>query len=462
MATKIYLGYPPEHIKNWIIKTSIEETKYPGVCFTAEEPNSTIKLTKPYTYNQSYQISYDGESWEDYRIDTIISLANVNDKVYFKAKTTNETCNGSRFTMTGKIASSGNIQYLLDSTGERMDVPENCYYYMFYYCKSLTQAPELPATTLSEDCYDGMFQGCISLIQAPKLPAMTLANSCYEDMFGDCRSLTQAPELPATTLATDCYHCFVYGSGVTKLTMSNLTKEEFEQQNGYNTLWSDSSTGGFTGTLEFSDGETIYVNLYGSPCFLKGTKITLADMTQKNVEDITYDDDLLVWNFDEGKLDSAKPLWIMKPHVTYHYWKNTFESGNEIYTTGVEAGHRFFDIESNTFKYNTEMVGNRTFKQDLTTDKLLTSERIEGVCEYYNLVTDRHINCFANGILASCSLNNIYPIEDMKFIKDGRAPRTINDFNVSQNWFDGCRYAEQPLTIEYLNEYYNCRKNIQK
>lgn len=279
MAVKIFLGTPSEHIKNWIIKTPNEETKYPGVCFTAEEPNSTINLLKPYTtYTPSYQISYDGESWKDYRIGIAISLANVNDKVYFKAKTTNETCNGCYFTMTGKIASSGNIQYLLDSTGERMDVPAYCYSNMFHDCSSLTQAPELPATTLAEGCYENMFSSCTSLTQAPELPAMTLAVDCYYFMFRGCTSLTQL-ELPATTLANGCYVCLVNEPGFIKLTMLNLTKEEFEQQNGYNTLWSDAVSGGFTGTLEFSDGETIYVNLYGSPCFLKGTKITLANMT---------------------------------------------------------------------------------------------------------------------------------------------------------------------------------------
>lgn len=49
-----------------------------------------------------------------------------------------------------------------------------------------------------------------------------------------------------------------------------------------------------------------------SPCLLKGTKITLADRSEKNIEDLTYDDELLVWNFDEGKLDKAKTAWLKK------------------------------------------------------------------------------------------------------------------------------------------------------
>ena len=34
---------------------------------------------------------------------------------------------------------------------------------MFSICTSLTQAPELPATTLAASCYRSMFSGCTSL-----------------------------------------------------------------------------------------------------------------------------------------------------------------------------------------------------------------------------------------------------------------------------------------------------------
>ena len=57
---------------------------------------------------------------------------------------------------------------------------------MFWNCTSLTQAPELPATTLANSCYYYMFIGCTSLTQAPELPATTLADSCYSNMFYNC------------------------------------------------------------------------------------------------------------------------------------------------------------------------------------------------------------------------------------------------------------------------------------
>ena len=65
----------------------------------------------------------------------------------------------------------------------------SCYYQMFFNCKSLTTAPELPATNLASGCYDSMFNGCSSLTTAPELPATTLANYCYYQMFRKCTSL---------------------------------------------------------------------------------------------------------------------------------------------------------------------------------------------------------------------------------------------------------------------------------
>ena len=51
---------------------------------------------------------------------------------------------------SGKIAASGNIMFLMDKTGELRDLSgkDYCYSHIFSGCKSLTQAPELPATTL--------------------------------------------------------------------------------------------------------------------------------------------------------------------------------------------------------------------------------------------------------------------------------------------------------------------------
>ena len=72
----------------------------------------------------------------------------------------------------------------------------------FYNCEGLTQAPEIPeSVTNMNNC----FNGCKNLIQVPAFPAnakVTNMNGC----FTECESLTQVPALPASV--TDITNCF--------------------------------------------------------------------------------------------------------------------------------------------------------------------------------------------------------------------------------------------------------------
>ena len=206
-------------------------------------------------------------------------------------------------------------------------------------------------------------------------------------------------------------------------------------------------------------GDTL-VELYYVFCLLEGTKILLADGTEKNIEDVTYDDVLKVWNFDEGKLDDAKSFWINKPNYTYYWWETKLKSGKMIKTTGI-YGHRLFDVDKNTFVYASELkTGDRVFTVD-GIDVVSSSIKVEGPkVNFYNIITDTHINVIANKILAGCSLENgLYPIEDMKFVKDGRAIRPYSEFEgvVSEEWYRACRYGESNLSYNYLCNYFKQR-----
>ena len=190
------------------------EVKNP-LTFTAEQANSTVKLTKSGSLTVSglqYRQSISGD-WTPYTIDTVITLANIGDVVQFQnteQTLSTSTSNYVNFVMTGLISASGNIQSMLNYIEQ---CKTYCYYNMFYNCGSLASAPELPATTLANYCYAYMFRDCGSLASAPELPATTLANSCYAHMFQGCTSFTTAPELPATTLANSCYAYMFYNCG---------------------------------------------------------------------------------------------------------------------------------------------------------------------------------------------------------------------------------------------------------
>ena len=76
---------------------------------------------------------------------------------------------------------------------------------MFSYCKKLTAAPKLPATTLADYCYQEMFIGCEELSSAPELNAETVNDGSYQQMFANCTNLKAAPALPATKVGTSGY-----------------------------------------------------------------------------------------------------------------------------------------------------------------------------------------------------------------------------------------------------------------
>ncbi|MEE1063902.1 MAG: hypothetical protein UH071_09580, partial [Paludibacteraceae bacterium] len=191
--------------------------------FTAEEDGSTFGIVNK-NNNPDVQYSLDGgETWTALVKGDAITLVNKGDKALLRGDNPEGFSKGynkySSFTMTGKIAVSGSVMSLIDGTGETLVVPADyCFNSLFEGCKSLTQAPELPATTLADGCYQYMFSGCTSLTQAPELPATTLASYCYSDMFSGCTSLTQAPELPAMTMAGLCYSDMF--SGCTSLTQA--------------------------------------------------------------------------------------------------------------------------------------------------------------------------------------------------------------------------------------------------
>ena len=190
------------------------ETGY--LTFSSESPFDLTVSSQHAQYDGLVEYSTDTLIWTEVVKGTAISSADNkiylrgSGNTYFRGMSSYGNPNAS-LTLTGSnIKCEGNIETLLDYqtvlNGEHPVMANYCFNNMFYNCTSLTQAPALPATTLTTSCYSYMFCGCTSLTTAPALPATMLANDCYRSMFGKCTSLTQAPTLPATTLAENCYN----------------------------------------------------------------------------------------------------------------------------------------------------------------------------------------------------------------------------------------------------------------
>ena len=177
----------------------------PWVTFTAEEANSTIRLSKLST-NQTLEYSADTSTWNTFDTTTSIPL-NTGDKVYVRGilSADNTAYNYTQFKMSGKITAGGNCNTIWNYQNLKAPLKKYCGCYMFRNCKSLTAAPDLPATVLDKSCYQNMFSGCSTLTSMPELPAVTLAEHCYNSMFNGCSTLALTSDLPATMLSARCY-----------------------------------------------------------------------------------------------------------------------------------------------------------------------------------------------------------------------------------------------------------------
>lgn len=190
-------------------------------------------------------------------------------------------------------------------------------------------------------------------------------------------------------------------------------------------------------------------------CFVKGTRISVHSGGYKLVEDITYDDELLAWDFDNGRFTYNKPCWIKKEEVASHYYKCTFSNGTELKLVGYDGKcHRVFSIDDNEFLSATDCVGKHVATKDGLAI-LLSCECVNDPVEFYNIITECHMNLFAENVLTSCRLNNLYPIQDMKFVKDDRPAMPIDRYSkVAQKYYDALRLGERDEDdIAWVNAY---------
>lgn len=214
-------------------------------------------------------------------------------------------------------------------------------------------------------------------------------------------------------------------------------------------FYSKSQDDDYGSSFEVNQDITIFVNLT-EWCLTKDTLITLSNGSNKLIQDITYDDVLQVWNFDEGYISESTPLWIMIPRKTKGYWKCKFENGLELNLIGSNGkSHRVFNYTDQIFEYPQDCIGKEVYTEKGIT-KLISCEYVNEETEYYNIITNQHINLFANDILTSCRYNNIYPIKNMKFVKDDRNIIPYEEYknSIPYDYYIGMRLGEQPIGID--------------
>ena len=139
-------------------------------------------------------------------------------------------------------------------------------------------------------------------------------------------------------------------------------------------------------------------------CLVEGTLITLADGTQKAVEELTGTESLLVWNMETGEYDSAPIMFVdSEPIGHYEVIELTFSDGR---TVGVVAEHGFWDVDLNEYVYLDEnaddFIGHDFVVRDGAGRSVVTLTDVDistEVTTVYSPVTYGHLCYFANGML---------------------------------------------------------------
>lgn len=174
----------------------------------------------------------------------------------------------------------------------------------------------------------------------------------------------------------------------------------------------------------------------GSSCITPDTLVTLADGTQKEIQNITYQDLILVWDFYKGEY-IAMPSSIIMNHgyAKYTVVALTFDDGTVIKTIN---GHGFFDKDQNEFVVIDEnnvanYVGHNFVKQNVNeTVKLISFTITEEYTESWSILTAEHYNCILEGMLT------ITPAE----VED--SPKYLMPFEIGEDM----KYDEQKMQAD--------------
>lgn len=167
-----------------------------------------------------------------------------------------------------------------------------------------------------------------------------------------------------------------------------------------------------------------YVGYYApaqdySICVVPDTLVTLENGSQKRIDELNYSDEILAWDFEEGKYTATTPAVLYNHGEANHRVINlSFDDGTSVRIIGV---HDLFDADVNEFVGITEenvasYIGHNFVKTDdldntnkYTTTKLIDYKITEEYIGAYSILTAKHLNCFIEGMFSrSPSPNSLY------------------------------------------------------
>ncbi len=169
-----------------------------------------------------------------------------------------------------------------------------------------------------------------------------------------------------------------------------------------------------------------------SSCFATGTLITLADGSQKKIEDITFGDKILAWDFFTGSY-AEKEISLLVYHGDDEYTvvNTVYSDGTVLRTIGE---HGVFDYDLNKFVYITaenctDYIGHRFVKyvskdayEIVTMVDAYTETEVTGS---YSISSAGTSNAIAEGLLTVAPPEDFYNWIEM----DGKLHYDVEQFN---------------------------------
>ena len=172
------------------------------------------------------------------------------------------------------------------------------------------------------------------------------------------------------------------------------------------------------GTTKYSSA--LFTFKVNRSCIAEGSLISLADGSQVAVEDLTGNENLLVWNMLTGQFDSAPILFIdSDPVYSYEVIKLTFSDGTEV---KVIDEHAFFDMTLGEYVFlrrdAAQYIGhyfNKKSGNTWTTVQLTSVAISTESTTAWSPVTYGHLCYYVNGMLsmpgATEGLINIFDVD---------------------------------------------------
>jgi hypothetical protein len=171
-------------------------------------------------------------------------------------------------------------------------------------------------------------------------------------------------------------------------------------------------------TLDVEDADTYIISgstsfngviSHNAPCFVSGTKISMSDVSYKNVEDVKIGDVVLSYNFNTSKVEEQKVKGIgskmVDKIVRYTFDDNTILEStldHPLYSSqiGWVSMDSNYTMEVYGLQTKDAEVGITIFKQDGTNPTITLIEIISEPTIVYNVKTvENNHNFFANNLL---------------------------------------------------------------